>query len=306
MGGGAGPWGVRGGHQMNPLLPIAILALVQGITEFLPVSSSGHLVLTWKLFDEAGLPVSQAESDRLLLDIAVHVGTLGAVILYYWRDVGRLIGGFLNLLRFRLTEYGRLVLLLILATIPTAAAGLLLEDFITGFLRSAEVVAWASIGFGILLWVVDRTFMTVRRMFDMRLPAALFVGLAQVLALIPGTSRAGITMTAGRALGMERTEAARFSMLLSIPTILGAGLLLGKKIYDSGNLQVGVDAAIGAGLAFISALIAIALMMAWLRRATFTPFVIYRVLLGAVILYFIYVEGVSFGVEAPAPAPTAQ
>lgn len=279
---------------MNPLLPIAILALVQGITEFLPISSSGHLVLTWKIFDEADLPVSKAESDRLLLDIAVHVGTLGAVMLYYWRDVGRLVQGFLNLLRFRFTDNGRLVLLLILATIPTAIAGFLLQDVITGVLRSAEVVAWASIGFGLLLWVVDRTFMTVRRLTDVRWLSAVFIGLAQVLALIPGTSRAGITMTAGRALGMERTEAARFSMLLSIPTILGAGLLLAKKIYDTGNVDIGIDALIGAGLALVSALIAIALMVAWLRRATFTPFVVYRVLLGVVILYFIYVEGVTF------------
>ena len=174
-------------------------------------------------------------------------------------------------------------------------AGFLLQDVIQDVLRSAEVVAWASIVFGILLWVVDRAAMTVRRMEHITLGSAMFVGLSQCLALIPGTSRSGITMTAARALGYERTEAARFSMLLSIPTILAAGLWAGKKVYDTGNVAISIDALIGAALALVSALVAIALMVAWLRRATFTPFVVYRVLLGAAILYLIYVEGVSFG-----------
>ncbi len=280
---------------MNPLIPIAILALVQGITEFLPISSSGHLVLTWKIFDEAGMPVPKAEADRLLLDIAVHVGTLGAVMLYYWRDVGRLFLGFGSVVRLHFTPNAKLLLLLVAATVPVVIAGFLLQDIIQNVLRNAEIVAWTSIGFGLLLWAVDRASMTVRRMEHMTLFGALFVGLSQCLALIPGTSRAGITMTAARSLGFERTEAARFSMLLSIPTILGAGVLAGKKIYDTGNVAITMDALIGAGLALLSALVAIGLMMAWLKRATFTPFVVYRVLLGVAILYLIYIEGFTFG-----------
>lgn len=279
---------------MNPLIPIAILALVQGVTEFLPISSSGHLVLTWKIFDETGVPTPQAEIDRLVLDIAVHVGTLGAVMLYYWRDVGRLFAGLGSVLRFRMTDNARLLLLLIGATVPVLIAGFLLQDVIQEVLRSAEIVAWASIGFGILLWLVDRATMTVRRMEHITLVSAMFVGLSQCLALIPGTSRSGITMTAARAFGFERTEAARFSMLLSIPTIMAAGLWAGKKVYDTGNVAITMDALIGAGLALVSALVAIFLMVTWLRRATFAPFVIYRVLLGVVILYLIYVEGIAF------------
>jgi undecaprenyl-diphosphatase len=282
------------------LWPIAVLALVQGITEFLPISSSGHLILVWGAFDRYGVPVdARTGADRLILDIAVHVGTLVAVMLYFWRDVARLAGGFLRLLAFRMTPGGRLFLLLVVGTIPVVVAGVIGDR--TGAIdamRTVEVIAWASIGFGILLYAVDVRCMTLHRMEHTTFGGILFIGVAQVLALIPGTSRSGITMTAARFLGYERSDAARLSMLLSIPTILGAGTLAGKKLYDSGNVALGIDALIAAGLAFLSALAAIALMMAWLRRASFTPFVVYRVLLGLFILYLIYVAGVTFPVAA--------
>lgn len=280
---------------MAALWPIAVLALVQGITEFLPISSSGHLILTWGVFDHYGVPVdARTGGDRLILDIAVHVGTLFAVMLYFWRDVARLAGGFLWLLAFRMTPGGRLFLLLVVGTIPIVIAGLLGDRLgAIDALRTAEVIAWASIGFGVLLYAVDRRSMTLQRIEHTTYRGILFIGLAQVLALIPGTSRSGITMTAARFLGYERSAAARLAMLLSIPTILGAGTLAGKKLYDSGNVALGVDALIAAALAFVSALLAIAAMMAWLRRASFTPFVIYRVLLGLFVLYLIYIAGVK-------------
>jgi len=149
-------------------------------------------------------------------------------------------------------------------------------------------VAWATLGFGVLLWVADRTGMTIRRIEHMGYGEALVIGLSQVLALIPGTSRSGITMTAARMLGYERAEAARFSMLLSIPTILAAGLLTGLDLYESGDVQLSLDALIAGGLAFATALIAIVAMMGWLKRASFLPFVLYRILLGGGLLIWIY------------------
>ncbi len=272
---------------MSSLLPIAILALVQGITEFLPISSSGHLVLVWQGFSEFGMNPPQA-TQQLMLDVAVHVGSLGAVILYLWRDVGRVAAGAALLVIGRWTPGGKLFLLLVAGTIPLVIAGLLVKKYLGITSRSVEVVAWASIGFGILLFVVDRAALTLRRLEHTTFAAAIFIGLSQVLALIPGTSRSGITMTAARFLGYERSDAARFSMLLSIPAILGAGILFGIDLYQSGNARIQADAIIAAVLSLGSALVAIVLMMAWLRRASFTPFVVYRVLLGGVLLYLVY------------------
>jgi undecaprenyl-diphosphatase len=272
---------------VSSLLPIVILAVVQGITEFLPISSSGHLVLLWNGYAEYGLHPPPC-TQQLMIDIAVHVGTLGAVTLYLWRDAARVVGGIAMLAIGRWTPGGKLFLLLVVGTIPLIVAGLLVKKYLGVTSRSVEVVAWASIGFGILLFIVDRAALTLRRMEHTTYAAALFIGLSQVLALIPGTSRSGITMTAARFLGFERSDAARFSMLLSIPAIIGAGILYGIDLYQSGNTQIQTEAVIAAALSLVFALIAIALMMAWLRRASFTPFVIYRVLLGIVLLYLVY------------------
>ncbi|RMD60656.1 MAG: undecaprenyl-diphosphate phosphatase [Alphaproteobacteria bacterium] len=267
------------------LLHILILSLVQGITEFLPISSSGHLILVWEgLARFSELPPGQSESERLILDIAVHVGTLGAVCAYFWRDVTRMVGGLGRLLLGQNTPGARLTLHILVATIPVLVAGYLLKDTVETVLRDGRIVAWMTIVFGIVLYLADRSGMTVRRIEHMNIGAAVAIGLAQVLALVPGTSRSGITMTAARILGFERAEAARFSLLLSIPTILGAGTLAGLDLYRSGNVALGLDAAVAAVVAFVCALLAIALMLRWLRRATFTPFVVYRLILGAALL----------------------
>lgn len=259
---------------------LLLIAIVQGITEFLPISSSGHLVLA---------PIFVGEVDQgLTMDVAVHVGTLLAVMLYLWRDVWRMLVGLVRGLAGRRTPGGRLALQVILATLPIIGAGYALNEYAGGILRSVEVIAWATLGFGILLGIADHLGMTVRRIEHMGYGSALTIGIAQVLALIPGTSRSGITMTAARFLGFERAEAARFSLMLSIPTILGAGVLKGYELYKSGDVALGVDAAIGAGLSFLFALLAIALMMTWLRRASFMPFVVYRILLGGGLLIGIY------------------
>ena len=264
-----------------PVLHIVVLALIQGITEFLPISSSGHLVL---------VPIFTGWPDQgRILDVAVHVGTLGAVMLYFWRDVIGMIKGLLMSLRGRPDGHAKMAGLIVLATIPVIIAGYALNKYGVGSLRSITVIAWATLGFGIVLWITDKVGMTLRRIEHLGIGDGLVIGIAQVLALIPGTSRSGITMSAARMLGMERTDAARFSMLLSIPTIIGAGTLTGLELYKSGNARLTSDAMLAAGLAFVMALITITILMAWFRQASFTPFVVYRIILGCCLL------GISYG-----------
>jgi undecaprenyl-diphosphatase len=263
------------------LFHIFVVAVIQGITEFLPISSSGHLILIPELTDWP----DQGRS----VDVAVHVGTLFAVLLYFWRDAWDAFKGFFLLLVGHNTAGGRLAFALIVSTIPVVIAGFFAAK--TGLIdqmRSVEVIGWTMLGFGIVLYVADKIGMRLHRMEHMTVSNAFIIGLAQVLALIPGTSRSGITMTAARFLGFEAHDAARFSMLMSIPTILAAGLLDGLALYGNDQLALGSDAVVTAALAFICAIAALAAMMAWLKHAGFTPFVIYRVLLGAGLLWWVY------------------
>jgi undecaprenyl-diphosphatase len=263
-----------------PLLHLAILALIQGLTEFLPISSSGHLAMVPHVL---GWP-----DQGMVMDIAVHVGTLGAVMVYSWRDIARMLVGLFRTLKGHRDPGLRLVTLLVVGSIPVVIAGFLVSRYLGDALRTLEIIAWSTIGFGLILGFADRIGMTIRRIEHMSHGAALFIGLAQVLALIPGASRSGVTMTAARILGFERADAARFSLLLGIPAILGAGTLGGLKLYQAGDVSLGLDAAMAAGIAFVAALISITVMMAWLRRAGFMPFVIYRLILGGALLGWIY------------------
>lgn len=271
-----------------PLLHVLVLAITQGITEFLPISSSGHLVLIWEGVDFFGWPApEQSPSDRLLLDIAVHVGTLAAVCLYFWRDIVQMLVGLAKLLTLQGGPGARLAFHIIVASIPLGIVGFLFRDVITAYMHNITVVAWATIGFAILLLAADRLGMTVNRIEHLTVVRALIVGLAQVLALVPGTSRAGITMTAARFLGFERTEAARFSLLMAIPAIIGPGALAGAEFYQTGSATMGFDALAAAGISFLVALVAIAFLLRWLSHAGFMPFVVYRLLLGTAILVWL-------------------
>lgn len=264
------------------LFQLILAAIIQGITEFLPVSSSGHLILLPNL---TGL-----DDQGLAIDVAVHVGTLGAVILYFWSDVKQVVSGLPRALTGRIdTPQARLAMSLIIATIPTVIVGAIL--FKTGFsqsLRSMAVIGWTMLGFGLLLYWMDQKGPQTKKTGDWGLRDAMIMGLWQVLALIPGTSRSGITITGARHLGYRREDGARLAMLMSIPTIAASGVLLSADVISEADTQLAKDGAIAALFAFVSALLALSLMMRLLRSVSFTPYVIYRVILGAILLVIAY------------------
>jgi len=263
------------------LFQLTVLALVQGITEFLPISSSAHLILPSQVL---GWPDQGIE-----VDIAVHVGTLLAVMIYFWRDVGGMTLGLGRALRGKRDPMARLAMMVMLGTVPALVAGYLFKFYqLDQLVRSAEVIAWATIGFALLLYVCDRIGMTIRRIEHVGAVDAIVIGLFQCLAFVPGTSRAGITMTAARLLGFERADGAKFSMLLSMPLIAAAGLLTARDLIERGDARLTADALIAGGLAFLSAMVVIWALMAWLRRAGHTVFVVYRLILGGALLWWIY------------------
>ena len=266
---------------------IVALAVVQGVTEFLPISSHAHLILTRHIL---GLP-----DGGITFDIAVHVGTLGAVVVYYWRDILFMAAGMLRLLTGRGGPGARMFWLIVVATIPVVIGGYLVTVYLGETLNTVPIIAWTTVIFGVLLFAADHFCMTLRRIEHMNVPQALVIGLAQVIALIPGVSRSGITMTAARVLGFERTDAVRFSLLMSVPAIVGAAALDGFDLYKNGATQIPPGIGLAVFLSFASALVAIPLMVNWLRRATFTPFVIYRLLLGGFLFLTLYWGAVPAG-----------
>ncbi|MGZ3215825.1 undecaprenyl-diphosphate phosphatase [Paracoccus sp. T5] len=265
-----------------PLFSLVIIAIIQGITEFLPVSSSGHLILLPRL--------TGIDDQGLVIDVAVHVGTLVAVILFFWRDVAEGLVGMGRLVRGRIDTPGaRLALCLIVATVPVILAGLVLK--VTGaveMLRSVAVIGWTMIIFGIFLYWADRRGAAVKEIRHWTLRDAIILGLWQAAALIPGTSRSGATITGARALGYAREDAARVSMLMSIPTILASALLIGADVVAQADGQMALEAGIAAAFSFVAALAALSLMMRLLKTVSFTPYVIYRLILGVALLWIAY------------------
>lgn len=259
---------------MNTIL---LLSLIQSMTEFLPVSSSGHLILAQAF----GL-----SNQSLVIDVALHLGTLIAVLGYFHRDTCGLLTGF-----FKKGPAQRLGLNLMIATLPILVVGFLAAGIIENTLRSPFVIAFTAIFYGILLWGTDRLMPTTRTLKDMRCRDALYIGLAQVLALIPGTSRSGITITAARALGFNRSEGARFSMLLSIPTIsLAAGYMM-LSVWLSPETNDDPDWALmasGIGLSALFGLIAVWFLMKWVKKGSFAIFALYRIALGFFLLGYFF------------------
>ncbi|MEZ5918452.1 MAG: undecaprenyl-diphosphate phosphatase [Alphaproteobacteria bacterium] len=265
------------------------LALVQGLTEFLPVSSSGHLVLVHAAFGGG-----RDWESHMLLDVAVHVGTLCSVLLYFRADVLAMLAGVRDWLAGRYDSKGaRLNIHVLVSSIPVMVAGYILHALEPPWLLSVWIVAWTTLLFGIVLWIADLKGPVKKQQDDMGMRDALIIGCAQALALVPGTSRSGITMTAARFLGYSRTEAARYSLLLAIVAISGAGLLGGLDLVKQGDVKVTTDVLMTAFLSFVAGWVSISLMMKWLAHATFTIFAIYRVILGVGLLILLYTGIIS-------------
>ncbi|MBQ0723898.1 MAG: undecaprenyl-diphosphate phosphatase [Cycloclasticus sp.] len=257
------------------------LGLLQGITEFLPISSSAHLIL---------LPLLLDWTDQgLAFDVAVHVGTLLAIISYLRKDLSLLIvAWFGSVFKQQKTEQSRLAWLIIIATIPVGLAGLFLADLIELYLRSPLVITVTTIGFGLLLWRADSTGTRLKQQHQLTFKDAVVVGLYQVLALIPGTSRSGITMTAGLFLGLTREASARFSFLLSVPLIFLAGGFKTIELVASATTVDWFSMLMGVLVSAISAFACISVFIKFVEKVGMLPFVIYRLLLG-VFLMIVYV-----------------
>lgn len=278
---------------------ILFLAVVQGITEFLPISSSAHLILGRDLLAAIGLPPAEGTAaDQLAFDVALHVGSLLAVMLYFRRDVADMIVGLIDGITGKGGERFRLLLLVVVATLPILAVGFLAKDIVTNLLRATEIIAWMTLVFGIVLWVADKAKIAKHDPHAISMRDAFIIGLLQCLAIIPGVSRSGITMTGGRLLGFDRPLSARFASLLALPTIAAAGLLITYDLYRGGDTRLTGHAVLGGVLAFAAAWGAIALMMRWLKRASYMPFVVYRIVLAILLLVLIYAFGWAPSVTA--------
>lgn len=259
---------------------LIVLAIVQGLTEFLPISSSAHLIL---------VPLLLEWSDQgLAFDVAVHVGSLVAVVFYFRHEIKSMFKAWWHsLVGGKISANGRLAWWVILGTIPAVVIGYFGKGLVETQLRSPWVIAIATIGFGLLLWVADQTQSRHRNEYQLSLVQVMVIGCFQALALIPGTSRSGITITAGLLLGMTRRAAARFSFLLSMPIIFASGVLQTRDLVHS---SVAIDwgaLLLAVALSAISAGLCIHLFLKLIDRIGMLPFVVYRLLLGAVLIYFL-------------------
>ena len=264
-----------------PLIQIIVLALIQGLTEFLPVSSSAHLILGSKVL---GWP-----DQGLVFDVATHLGTLVAVFIYFRHDLMDMAKAWLGPAASESDRQHRaMAVYLALASIPALLVGALAHDAVEFYLRDIRVIAWTTIGFGLLLWVADVRGAREVELEQINLRSALLIGLAQALALIPGTSRSGVTITAGRFLGLTPDAAARFSFLLAIPIIGAAGsygvlrVIMGEANIDWHQFVLAVAISAVAGWVCIAAFLAL------LKRVGLMPFVIYRLVLGLVLLWLVW------------------
>ena len=260
------------------VLHALLLAVIQGLTEFLPISSSAHLVL---------LPIIMQWQDQgVVMDIAAHLGSLFAVIFYFRHDLQKLFNGWSQSLSADNNEQSNLAWLLLWASLPIFIAALIVQAYLIPHLRNAVVIGIASIIFAMLLWLADKLGSRTRENKDLTIKDAILIGIAQAFALIPGASRSGVTMTAGLWLGLTRVEAARFSFLLAIPTILAASLYGVFKVTQHDFI---INWPLAFGVIACSAIVAF-LCIDWFLKVVgkigMLPFVIYRILLGGILLFF--------------------
>jgi len=269
---------------MDTTLQALVLGIVQGLTEFLPVSSSGHLIIVPAL-----LGWKDPFIDSLTFSVMLHMGTLVALLVYFWRDWLRLVPAGLAAIRDRSFSDDpdrRLAWLLVTTMIPAVIAGVLLNDVIESNVRMPGLVALLLVVGAAILWLADRVGRQDRRIADLSFGAALGIGAAQALALFPGISRSGISISAGRFLGLSRPEAARFSFLMATPIIAGAGAWEGLKLIRGGSdvpIELG-PLAVGMVAALLSGLLAIRFLLAWLTTHRLTVFVAYRIIVAAIVV----------------------
>ena len=264
--------------MLQQILQSLVAGALQGLTEFLPISSSGHLLILHELLNFNFV-------DDLAFDVVLHLGTLLALALFFWRDVATYAAALLQPPSHQ-DENQRLAWYLVFATLPAAAAGYFFESIIETALRSTTIVALMLIGVGALLYAVDRYAPKIKAMNHLTLGGALFIGCAQALALIPGVSRSGITIIAGLSQKLNRAAAARFSFLLSMPIVLGAGLKKTIELFSSQTLELAQLQALGVGF-LSSAIIGYLVIRYFLRfveRHSLAVFAYYRILLGILLL----------------------
>ena len=260
---------------------VIILALIQGLTEFLPISSSAHLILPAQLLGW--------EDQGLSFDVAVNTGSLMAVVMYFRRELFSMFTAWTGSIASRKqTQESKLAWWIILATIPAVILGFTAKDFIATHLRNIEVIAATTIIFGLLLWWADRLHRQGFSEFQVGWKKALIIGVAQAMALIPGTSRSGATITAALMLGLSREAAARFSFLMSVPVSLGAALLVTKDLLESGQVIDYQALGLGIAVSFVAAYLCIHYFLKIISKMGMTPFVIYRLALGAVLCGVIF------------------
>jgi undecaprenyl-diphosphatase len=280
------------------LVRAIVLGIVQGVTEFLPISSTAHLRIVPELL---GWPDAGAAYTAM-----IQLGTVVAVMVYFWRDLGRLTQAFVEgVLRgtpFRTLD-SRLAWFVLVGTLPVAILGLAFKHHIETSLRSLYVIAFAMVGLAVVLLLAERIAQHRRTLSDMGWWDAIVIGLCQAVALIPGSSRSGTTLTGGLALGFRREDAARYSFLLSIPATAAAGIFEMRHLVRSGEPFTGPDVLVGTAVAFVTGLLAIAWLLRFLRTRSTIVFVVYRFFLGGLLLLLLASGRLS---PQPAGSPQAQ
>ena len=257
---------------------IIILSMVQGITEFLPISSSAHLIMIPEMFGTI--------TSKRSFDVSLHFGSLLAVLFYLKKDISKIV---LDSIFLKKSNEGFITFKnLIISTIPIVLIGFLIHLYDFNIIRNLEIIGWSTLGFGILLGIADINLKIKKIIKNLNLKDAFLIGLFQILALIPGTSRSGIVITAGLFMGFSRFDASKYSLLLSIPVILAAMTLESFSLYYKEGFFLNNEMLIGVILSFCSAFIAIKLFMKWINTASLKIFVFYRIILGVIILIYAY------------------
>ena len=265
------------------ILQALVLGVIQGLTELLPISSSGHLEIIPWLFNWTSDP--QFNIDFEGFDVALHFGTFLAIALFFFKDwIKLIVGGFNQVVKKKKTTEGRMFWYLVIATIPGGIIGLLLDTFAGDILKKPIIIAIALIVMGIILYFVDKKSKSTTDYEHMSFKQTFLIGLSQCLAFIPGVSRSGITMTAGRAMGVDRTSAARYSFMLSAPIVFAA------TIFKLKDFVFNIPFFVGVLTSFIVGIIVIKWLLNYLQKGSFKLFAIYRVVFGIIIIVFTFIK----------------